>query len=113
VNQPGLVSLVLPCRNQADHIGAILPRYVEALAASGTPFELVVVPDASADATAEVVAELARREPRLRVVENPQGGWGRSVRTGLDAARGEVLAYTNTARTDPAVLPMFLSRYRD
>jgi glycosyltransferase involved in cell wall biosynthesis len=113
MTEPGLVSLVLPCRNQADHIGEILLRYLEALAQTGAPFELVVVPNASADATAEVVSQLASCEPRLRVVENPDGGWGRSVRAGLDAARGEVLAYTNTARTDPAVLPTFLKRYRD
>ena len=113
MSEPGLVSLVLPCRNQADHIGELLPRYLEALATFRVPFELVVVPNASADATALVVSEFASREPRLRVVENPEGGWGRSVRAGLDAARGEVLAYTNTARTDPAVLPTFLRRYHD
>ena len=113
MSEPGLVSLVLPCRNQADHIGELLPRYLEALATFRVPFELVVVPNASADATALVVTEFASREPRIRVVENPEGGWGRSVRAGLDAARGEVLAYTNTARTDPAVLPTFLRRYHD
>jgi glycosyltransferase involved in cell wall biosynthesis len=113
VIEPGLVSLVLPCRNQADHIGDILPRYLDALTATGKPFELVVVPNASTDVTAEVVLNLAAGEPRIRVVENPEGGWGRSVRAGLDAARGDVLAYTNTARTDPAVLAAFLERYRD
>jgi glycosyltransferase involved in cell wall biosynthesis len=113
VTKPGLFSLVLPCRNQADHIGDLLPRYLDALTATGTPFELVVVPNASIDATAEVVLNLAAGEPRVRVVENPEGGWGRSVRAGLDESRGDVLGYTNTARTDPAVLAAFLERYRD
>jgi glycosyltransferase involved in cell wall biosynthesis len=113
VTQPRLVSLVLPCRNQADHIGDILPRYLEALAQTGAPFELVVVPNASTDATAEVVSEFASREPHVRVVGNADGGWGKSVRAGLDAARGDVLAYTNAARTNPAVLPTFFDRYRD
>jgi glycosyltransferase involved in cell wall biosynthesis len=108
-----MVSLVLPCRNQADHIGAILPRYIEALEPTGAPFELVVVPNASTDATAEVVAGLARADGRIRVVANTDGGWGRSVRAGLDAARGATLAYTNTARTDPALIPVFLARHRD
>jgi glycosyltransferase involved in cell wall biosynthesis len=108
-----MISLVLPCRNQADHIGAILPRYVEALAALGTPFELVVVPNASTDATAEIVAALALREPRVRMLGNPAGGWGRSVRLGLDAARGAVLAYTNTARTEPGVVPLFLRKHQE
>ena len=106
-----MVSLVLPCRNQADHIGAILPRYVTALESLRAPFELVVVPNASTDSTQEVVEELARAEPRIRVVCNPQGGWGLSVRTGLDAASGMVLAYTNTARTAPESVAHFVRVY--
>jgi glycosyltransferase involved in cell wall biosynthesis len=110
---PDLFSLVLPCRNQADHIGALLPRYAEALERAGLPFELIAVPNASSDATEEEVEASARRDPRIRVVRNPAGGWGLSVRTGLQAAAGGILAYTNTARTDPDVLPLFLQRYRE
>jgi dolichol-phosphate mannosyltransferase len=106
-----MISVVLPCRNQADHIGAILPRYLKPLESLGLPFELVVVPNASTDATAEVVRRLAGDDPRINVVENPDGGWGRSVRTGLRAAQGSVLAYTNTARTDPATLPDFVRQF--
>ena len=107
------VSLVLPCRNQADHIGDVLPRYLGPLEALGRPFELVVVPNASTDATEDVVRALALRDPRIRVAANPAGGWGRSVLTGLAAARGTVLAYTNTARTDPALVPEFIRRHLD
>jgi glycosyltransferase involved in cell wall biosynthesis len=106
-----LISLVLPCRNQADHIGRVLNGYRAALDASGHPYELVVVPNASTDGTVEAVQRLGADDPRVRVVENPLGGWGRSVRTGLAAARGTILAYTNTARTDPATVPDFLRRY--
>jgi glycosyltransferase involved in cell wall biosynthesis len=107
------LSVVLPCRNQGDHIGAVLPRYLAPLEALGLPFELVVVPNASTDNTQEVVANLARRDPRIRVVPNPLGGWGRAVLTGLDAAAGRILLYTNTARTDPAALPRFVRCYLD
>src|SRR5262249_5526608 len=48
-----------------------------------------------------------RRDDRLRVVTSREGGWGRAVRLGLDAARGDVLGYTNTARTDPAAVPEY------
>jgi hypothetical protein len=108
-----LVSLVLPCRNQADHIGAVLARYVEPLETFGWPFELVVVPNGSRDDTGEVVRRLARSDSRLRVVSNPQGGWGLSVRMGLEAARGDVLAYTNTARTDPESIPTYLRQWAE
>jgi glycosyltransferase involved in cell wall biosynthesis len=106
-----LLSIILPCRNQADHIGDVLHRYLAPLETLGRPFELVVVPNASTDATQEVVEELARTDTRFRVVPNPAGGWGLSVRTGLDAARGTLLCYTNTARTDPESLPAFLDSH--
>lgn len=112
MNRPE-ISLVLPCRNQADHIGDVLPRYLGPMETLGQSFELIVVPNASTDATEAVVSEMARRDPRIRMAVNPAGGWGLSVRMGLDAAQGSTLAYTNTARTDPAILPDFFARYRD
>jgi glycosyltransferase involved in cell wall biosynthesis len=108
-----LVSLVLPCRNQADHIGDLLPRFVRALAATGVDFEVIAVPNNCRDRTPAIVAELACREPRLRVIPQEIGGWGRAVRAGLDAARGGVLAYTNAARTDPESLPAFFAEYHE
>lgn len=101
-------SLVLPCRNQADHIGPILERYLDAL--PDVACELIVVPNACTDATRDVV--LGLDDPRIRVVALDEGGWGRSVLAGLAAARGAIVGYTNTARTDPAVLPAFLTRFR-
>lgn len=106
------LSLVLPCRNQADHIGRLLPRYLSAIEGLGMPFELVVVPNASTDDTRAVVEESACADGRIRVAVNPAGGWGLSVRTGLRAADGTILAYTNTARTDPESIPLFVRRFR-
>jgi hypothetical protein len=107
-----MLSLVLPCRNQADHIGQVLPRYLRPLETMGMPFELVVVPNASTDDTQAVVEELGRTDQRIKVVSNPAGGWGLSVRCGLKVARGTVLAYTNTARTDPTSLPQFVQQFQ-
>jgi glycosyltransferase involved in cell wall biosynthesis len=106
------LSIVLPCRNQADHIGAVLRAYAEPLDAARLRYELVVVPNACTDRTADVVREVAAADPRVVVVENPSGGWGLSVLTGLAAAGGEVLCYTNSARTDPKDIPRLLELYR-
>ena len=105
------LSVVLPCRDQEDHIVDVLARYLDPLEQTGRSFELVVVPNACRDRTADVVEELAASDPRVRVVENPAGGWGLSVLTGLDASLGEVLCYTNSARTDPATVVQLLAVY--
>jgi hypothetical protein len=106
------LSLILPCRNQADHIGELLPRFVRALEATGLEFEVIAVPNNSRDRTQAIVENMAAREPRLRVVSSDLGGWGRAVRLGLDAARGTILAYTNAARTEPNSLPEFVSLFQ-
>ena len=105
--------MVLPCRNQADHIGRVLSSYAEPLEAVTPNYELVAVPNACTDNTAEIVRQLEADDPRLRCVELEQGGWGRAVLAGLEAARGEVLCYTNSARTDPAEIPALLKLYRE
>ncbi|HEV3142613.1 MAG TPA: glycosyltransferase family 2 protein [Gemmataceae bacterium] len=103
-----VLSLILPCRNQGDYIGTLLPKYLPPLERTRIPFELIVVPNACTDATVQVVARLAQHDERIRMIELAEGGWGRAVRAGLRAAWGSVLAYTNSARTDPEVLPAFL-----
>jgi glycosyltransferase involved in cell wall biosynthesis len=105
------LSVVLPCRDQEDHIEAVLESYARPLEATGRSFELVVVPNACRDRTPEIVQRRAAADPRIRVQDNPRGGWGLSVLTGLAAARGSVLCYTNSARTDPAHVVALLDLY--
>ena len=45
------LSVILPCRNQADHIAEVLERYFAPLERTGRDFELVVVPNACTDRT--------------------------------------------------------------
>jgi len=105
------LSVVVPCRDQEDHIEAVLRSYAAPLEKTGRSFELVVVPNACRDRTPEIVRALAAGDRRIRIAENPAGGWGLSVLTGLAAARGSVLCYTNSARTDPAHVPALLGLY--
>jgi len=105
------LSVVLPCRDQADHIAEVLKAYGPPLDGIGRAYELVVVPNACTDDTCAVVNKLAQSNARIRAVENPKGGWGLSVLTGLAAARGEVLCYTNSARTNPAHIADLLALY--
>jgi glycosyltransferase involved in cell wall biosynthesis len=95
------LSVVLPCRNQEDHIEDVLKSYAGPLERTGWSYELVVVPNACSDRTAQILQSVSESDPRICVLENPRGGWGLSVLTGLAAARGSMLCYTNSARTDP------------
>ena len=72
--EAGLVSILIPARNEAGHIAETVRA---ALASAGVAVEVLVGDDHSTDATAAIVAGLAVAEPRLRLVPMPPlpEGW--------------------------------------
>jgi glycosyltransferase involved in cell wall biosynthesis len=74
---------------------------VESLAAQTYPhLEIVAVDDGSSDRTPAILADLARRDPRIRVlrVDGPAPGWtGKSfaLASGVALARGRWLCFTD------------------
>ncbi len=97
------ISVVLATHNRRHS----LPRAIASVLAQGdVSFELIVVDDASADGTAAYLATLT--DPRLRVIvaEHNLGPSG-ARNLGLDAARGELVAFLDS---DDAYRPGRLSR---
>jgi glycosyltransferase involved in cell wall biosynthesis len=103
-----LVSVVLPIRDQRDHVRGVVANIAQALRGVTPECELILVPNGCRDDSSEVCRALAREHPFVRVIECERPGWGRAVRLGLTEAKGEVLCYTNSARTDPEVLARFV-----
>jgi glycosyltransferase involved in cell wall biosynthesis len=85
-----VVSVVLCVRNGA----ATVDRQLAALAAQSFDgrWEIVLVNNASTDATGAVAAAWAARMPRLRVVDEPQVGLNRARNCGVRAAGAPRLA---------------------
>jgi glycosyltransferase involved in cell wall biosynthesis len=94
--------------SQAAHISAIVRSYVAALEDIGRPYELVLAVNGDADQSLAVCQSLGRTFPQVRVIHDPQPAWGRAVKAGLRAARGDLLCYTNAARTSAADLRLLL-----
>jgi glycosyltransferase involved in cell wall biosynthesis len=103
-----LISIVLPIRNQADHVREIVEQYSGAMARVGRPFEVILVINASRDRSQEICEQLARENASIVTLVSERGGWGLAVRMGLQAARGDLLCYTNAARTAPGDLVLSL-----
>ncbi len=84
------VSFVVAAFNVAPYVAAAV---ASALQQTGTEVEVIVVDDASSDGTAEIVEEMARRDPRVRLVRRPRtGGPSIARNTAIDLARGAWLA---------------------
>ena len=94
-----LISIVLPVHNQADHIGRLIVEFTNELAKVPAPYELLLVENASRDMSLAECHRLAAELPSVKVVTTEVGGWGHAVQLGLRSAQGDVICYTNSART--------------
>jgi len=91
-----MVSAIIPARNEE----ASIARALESVAAQSEIGEVIVVDDESTDRTAEILAELATRIPKLRVMKaNPlPPGWtgkNHALAIGAAAAHGDWLLFTD------------------
>lgn len=96
---PPLISIILPVHNQADHIEPLIREFVTELGKVPAPYELMLVENASRDNSLNVCRRLAAELPCVKVITSEKGGWGHAVRLGLQTAEGDVICYTNSART--------------
>lgn len=101
-----LASIVLPVYKQADHIGDVVREYETSL--SQILHESILVVNGGGDASLDVCRALAAQYETVRTTYSEQTGWGRAVKLGLKAAKGDVLCYTNAARTRSSDLKQFI-----
>ncbi len=103
-----LISIILPVHNQADHIGRIVEEYGVGLKKLPCPYELILVANACRDNTFEICTELSKTNSAVRALNTDKGGWGLAVKLGLKEAKGDLICYTNSARTSPEILSLML-----
>ncbi len=97
------LSLILPALDEARR----LPPYLRSIRAYldgsfAQPYEVLVVDDGSRDETAAVVQRLAGQWPQLRLLRHARNeGKGAAVRTGMLAARGDLLLFADADGATP------------
>ena len=99
---PPLVTIVLPCFNEQDHVIEEVERICAAMDASGLSYELLAIDDASTDATLPLLEEALPRFPHMRLMPfRRNGGSGTARRIGTMDARGEIVVWTDADMTYP------------
>jgi len=90
------LSLVFPVFDEEQNVGPLLASALALAPRLATPFELIVVDDGSRDRSAAIVEAWQRRDPRIRLLHHPTNvGYGAALRSGLRAARGEWVFFTD------------------
>jgi glycosyltransferase involved in cell wall biosynthesis len=103
--EPPLVSVVIPCLNEAENIVQCVTRSLEVLEEHRISGEVVVADNGSEDGSA-ALAEAAG----AKVVHEPRRGYGRAYLAGFAAARGEYIIMVDADLTyDFQEIPRFVS----
>jgi len=99
---PPIISVIAAVHNVADYVGEMIDSL---RAQSFAAFEVVIVDDGSTDGSEDLVRTLSASDPRFRVIRQKNAGLSAARNTGLDAARGEFVAFIDG---DDAYAPDFL-----
>jgi glycosyltransferase involved in cell wall biosynthesis len=106
------LSIIVPFYNEEQNIRRMHAAIVEAIAPLGVPFEMVLVNDGSRDRTLEIAIEIARADPRVRVV-NFRRNYGQTpaMAAGIEQALGKVLVTMDgDLQNDPRDIEHFLAK---
>mgnify|MGYP005842856589 CR=1 FL=1 len=90
------LSIVIPAYNEERRLGPTLARIRQYLASQSYAAEVIVVDNASHDRTGDVA-----RAAGVEVILEPRRGKGAAVRTGMLAARGEYVLFSDADLSTP------------
>jgi succinoglycan biosynthesis protein ExoA len=84
------VSIIIPCRNERDYIETTI-RTIFAQERPSGGFEVIVADGMSDDGTRDVLAQLSREQPNLRVLDNPRSIVATGLNLAIREARGSII----------------------
>jgi glycosyltransferase involved in cell wall biosynthesis len=96
VTAPPEISVIIPCLNEEEAVGDVVDKAFEGIGRSGRTGEVIVVDNASTDASATVAAAQG-----ATVVSERRRGYGSAYLAGLEAARGEYVVMGDADDTYP------------
>lgn len=83
------ISVLIPCYNEEDFIGACLDSVLDEYVLSAC--EILVIDGRSTDRTRQVVEEYSERHGIVHLLDNPHKLQSQALNVGLERARGEVI----------------------
>ncbi len=91
------LSIIIPVYNREKTIEKCLDSIIESVeAAESFSPEIVLVDDGSADASVKICREYADKQNYIRLIENRHAGVSAARNAGIDAAKGEYIAFVDS-----------------
>lgn len=110
------LSVIVPAFNEERRLPQTLQTISDYLARQSYASELIVVDDGSMDRTAQIVEAFCATHPNVKLIRNDHRGKGYAVRTGMLAARGHIVLFSDADLSTPIeeiaeMLPWFERGY--
>jgi glycosyltransferase involved in cell wall biosynthesis len=107
------LSVVMPVFNEVEILSTSVKEVVAGLRDRGEPFEVIIVENGSTDRTLVLATEIAAELPEVRVEHRDEANYGRALRAGLLAARGDVVVNFDADYFDLDFLDAAVAKVRD
>lgn len=90
------LSVFFPAYNEEEAIESTVTKATKILPKVAEEWEIIVVNDGSTDRTGEIVKELIKKEPRVKMITHtPNRGYGAAFKSGLYNSRYNLIVFTD------------------
>ena len=98
------VSIITPCYNASRFVSQTIDSV---LTQTFTDWEMIIVDDGSKDDSSEIVEKYVKKDSRIRLIQQPNGGSANARNHGIREATGRYIALLDA---DDLWLPQFLEK---
>ena len=109
------VSVIVPLFNERESVAELVESIGTTLASAEMSFELIMVDDGSTDGTIDLLCELQKTTPFMRILQLRRNfGQTAAMAAGFDYARGEVIVpLDGDLQNDPADIPRMVHKLHE
>jgi len=108
-------SVVVPVFNEELVIRETYTRLRKVMESLGEPYELIFVNDGSTDRSQEIITEICRQDPRVKLINFSRNfGHQIAITAGMDHASGEAVIVIDADLQDPPeVIPSMVAKWKE
>jgi glycosyltransferase involved in cell wall biosynthesis len=98
---PPVVSVIVPCQNEVKYISDCLESLLNSSYPPGK-IEIIVIDGMSSDGTREILSEIAKDHPEIRLIDNPKKITPSALNLGIQNSSGELIMIASAHSSFPA-----------
>ena len=83
------ISLIMPIYNAESYLREAMYSVINQILSD---IEIICINDGSTDNSLEIIKEYALKDERIKIIDKPNEGYGKTINRGLDEAKGEFIA---------------------